>query len=354
MLGNKHTVTGLHIGSDTVRLVQLTYQSDSDSYRAGCAALSPVQGYFDADERIRNNVTAINTCKNTVGRRIDKSAFYITCMSWPDIIVTTFSVPNKSKEDVEQSLLNEIEQIYPFELSKAIIDYHIISYLEKADEDSSQRREYANGILAIAQQNSVQEHYSMMRKSGFRHMLIDSDSFALLNCFELLSERRDVAMINIDMSHTIIATPNRGTVPFVRNIEYGGKNIINSVVRAKGIQKEDFADTLKDSAESLSDDILNVLKKSCSILTQNINRTLQYCLAENGDLEINEILLTGELSLMPIIIELLSEEIQWPISIWNPFTFIDTKNIPGQDLLEKTGSAFTIAAGLSMRRPEYV
>ncbi|ARN55720.1 pilus assembly protein PilM [Sedimentisphaera salicampi] len=351
MLNKKNTVSGIHIGADTVRVVQMNYHADNETYRAGSAALSPVQGYFDAEERIRNNVQAINTCKNTIGRKIEKSGFYVTCMNWPDVIVSTFSLPEKSKQELERSLIGEIEQIYPSDLEKAVIDYHVISR-EKPEDPQQPAR--ANGIIAISQQSSVQNYYSMMRRSGLKSIIIDTDSFALLNCFELLNERRDTAIINVDMSHTIIAIPRRDSVPFVRNIEYGGKNIINSVVKAKGIEKEDFTDSLQNAKESLSDDVLEVLKKSCDTLAQNVNRTLQYCLTQDENLEINHIYITGELSLMPIIVELLSEQMHWTMSQWNPFEKIDKKNITGQDLLDKTGSAFAIAAGLSMRRPEYV
>ena len=56
-MAKKKVVTGIHIGDDTVRMVQIIHQKDG--FKAGCAALSPVQGYFDATERIKNTVQAI-------------------------------------------------------------------------------------------------------------------------------------------------------------------------------------------------------------------------------------------------------------------------------------------------------
>jgi type IV pilus assembly protein PilM len=350
LTSKKKIVTGIHVGDDTVRVVQLVHQKDLPPV-VSCSALSPVQGYFDAAERVRNTVQGIETCKNSIGRRFDRSNFNISCLSWPDIMVTTFNLPESEQEELEQSLLLEIEQVCPFDLSTSVIDYQLIE--NDAGEAVVTDGNYG-GVMAVAPQHIIQEHYAILRKAGLKYTIIDADCMALLNCCNIMAAAPDTALLNIDMSHTIVAIPSDKGVPFVRNIDYGGKNIINSVVRAKGLQKEDFAGTLRSSQANLSTDLLNVLNKSCSSLTKSISRTLQFCVAENQDCRINEVLLTGELSLMPIIVEILNEQLDWPVRVWNPFENLETKNTIGHDLLDKTGSAFAIAAGLAAREPEYV
>jgi type IV pilus assembly protein PilM len=349
LMNKKKTVTGVHIGDDTVRVVQLVHTKD-DKPKASCAALSPVQGYFDAVERVRNTVQAISTCKSSVGRRVEHSNFSISCLSWPDIMVTTFNLPHTGQEEMEQALLSEIEQVCPFEISTSVIDYQVIKddSGEPVVEDGK-----IGGVAAISPQHIIQEHYSILKKAGLKSTLIDADCIALLNCCETMQADPDTALLNIDMSHTIVAIPGGRSVPFVRNIDYGGKNVINSVVRAKGLRKEDLAGTLRSTQSNLSTDLLDVLNKSCGNLAKSISRTLQFCIAEKQDCKVNEILLTGELSLMPIIVEILNEHLEWPVRVWNPFEKVEVKNIIGQDLLEKTGSAFAIAAGLAIREPEY-
>ena len=346
----KKKVSGIHVGADTVRVVQLVH-GEGEGYKAGCAALSPVQGYFDAVERVRNTVQAIGTCKSSVGRRIDKSNFNISCLSWPDIMVTTFNLPEMGQDEFEQTLLYEIEQVCPFEITTSVVDYQII-------EDENGEHIVEDGkcgcVAAVSPQHIIQEHFAILRKAGLKYTIVDADCMALLNCYESMGKDSDIALLNIDMSHTIVAIPDEKAVPFVRNIDYGGKNVINSVVRAKGIRKEDFAGTLRSDSANLSNDLLDVLNKSCDNLTKSITRTLQFCIAEKQNCDIKEILLTGELSLMPIIVEILNQQLDWPVRVWNPFKEIDTANIIGQDLLEKTGSAFAIAAGLAVREPEYV
>lgn len=350
IFSRKKIVTGVHIGADTVRLVQFVHPKDKEQMRTSCASLSPLQGYFDSVERVRNTVQAITTCKNSVGRNIDKTDFNISCLSWPDVMTTTFELPVMALDELEQALIVEIEQVCPFDISSSVIDYQLLGP-EPAEDSSVNNRP---GILAVSPQHIVQEHFSILRKSGLRHVIVDTDCLALLNCYERLGNQSNVALINVDMSHTIVALPDKELAPFIRNIDYGGKNIINSVVRAKGIRKEDFAGTLRNANADLSDDILQALNKSCNNLANSITRTLQFCIAQKAECRIDKVLLTGELSLMPIIIEILNEELDWELEIWNPFENILSKNIIGQDLLEKTGSAFAIAAGLALRSPEYV
>ncbi len=347
----KKIVTGIHIGADTVRLVQFVHQAGQSGYKAGCAALSPVQGYFDAAERVRNTVGAIGICKSSIGRKVDKTNFNISCLSWPDIMVTTFNLPQMEHEELEQALLFEIEQICPFDISTCVIDYQLIT-----NETGNAVAEAGRccGVMAIAPQHIIQEYFSILKKGGLKYTLIDADCLALLNCYETIDGRGDIALVNIDMSHTIVAIPGYGDVPFVRNIDYGGKNVLSSVVRSKGFRKEDLTGTLRDASSNLSTDLVDALNKSCGSLAKSISRTLQFYIAEKQDCQIKEILLTGELSLMPIIVEILDNELDWPLRVWNPFGKVDTKGIPGQDLLEKTGSAFAIAAGLAIREPEYV
>ncbi len=347
----KKIVSGVHIGADTVRLVQFIHQSDQSGFKAGCAALSPVQGYFDAAERVRNTVGAISTCKSSIGRKVDNSNFNISCLSWPDVMVTTFNLPQMQHEELEQALLFEIEQICPFDISTSVIDYQLLS---SETGNAATDPDRSCGVMAIAPQHIIQEYFMMLKKGGLKYTLIDADCLALLNCYERIDGGSDVALVNVDMSHTIVAIPGGGTVPFMRNIDYGGKNVLNSVVRSKGFRKEDLTGTLRDVSSNLSTDLIDALTKSCSSLAKSITRTLQFCAAEKQDCQIKEILLTGELSLMPIIVEILNNEIDWPVRVWNPFVKVDTKGIPGQDLLDKTGSAFVIAAGLAIREPEYV
>ena len=130
------------------------------------------------------------------------------------------------EEELKKALQWEAEEYIPFRLSEVNLDSVILDRSLEGDQSKM------DVLLVSAKKDLVQEHVSVISGAGLDPAIVDVDSFAFLNCFEINHEpsREDsLALVNIGGDITSINIYNRGTSRFSRDILVGGDTITTSV-----------------------------------------------------------------------------------------------------------------------------
>ena len=92
------------------------------------------------------------------------------------------------------------------------------------------------------------------------------------------------------------------------------------------------------------------LTRICQSLISDIMETIRYYYIHHKVDSIDRMLICGDFSLVTHFIEVLDAHLPLPVEAWNPITKMRCNAISStKELLEQSGPALVVAAGLAMR-----
>jgi type IV pilus assembly protein PilM len=188
---------------------------------------------------------------------------------------------------------------------------------------------------------------------------MDVDGLALLNCFagfntdkdDSNNEGRVTAILNIGYTYTTLAIMGKNGLPFVRDIGYAGRDIIEQIAEENALSIETVTEILtggKDKDQATTE-IGYGLGTACRKLILDVTDTLRYYTTQEKA-AVDKILVCGGFALVDGLVELLDSRLPARAVLWNPFDKVRCNAGPsGKKILTKNGPAMAVAAGLAMR-----
>lgn len=153
-------------------------------------------------------------------------------VSGPRVAPCLFKFPSIPKSEVEQAVRFEAEQIIPFDLAQAALDYVLF------DEVMEEGKAQMEGLVVAVHKEEVDKRYVLLKSAGFDPVVLDIDTLALANAYietEGVGERETVALINIGARFTNLAITHGPRRVFVRDIATGGDMLSRAVSEIYGL-----------------------------------------------------------------------------------------------------------------------
>lgn len=153
-------------------------------------------------------------------------------VSGPRVAPRLFKFPSIPKSEVEQAVRFEAEQIIPFDLAQAALDYVLF------DEVMEEGKAQMEGLVVAVHKEEVDKRYVLLKSAGFDPVVLDIDTLALANAYietEGVGERETVALINIGARFTNLAITHGPRRVFVRDIATGGDMLSRAVSEIYGL-----------------------------------------------------------------------------------------------------------------------
>lgn len=153
-------------------------------------------------------------------------------VSGPRVAPRLFKFPSIPKSEVEQAVRFEAEQIIPFDLAQAALDYVLF------DEVMEEGKAQMEGLVVAVHKEEVDKRYVLLKSAGFDPVVLDIDTLALANAYietEGVGERENVALINIGARFTNLAITHGPRRVFVRDIATGGDMLSRAVSEIYGL-----------------------------------------------------------------------------------------------------------------------
>jgi type IV pilus assembly protein PilM len=211
------------------------------------------------------------------------------------------------------------------------------------------------GVLVAATNKLIKGKSQLAQEASLNTVLMDVDGLALLNCFgeyEKPETSRTTAILNVGSSSTNLAIMGDNSLPFVRDIAYAGETIVKEIADENGVAPETVSRILSgcENSDSTQLEIGDSLKKACRKLIVDVTKTLRYYTAQEKSTIVEKIFVCGGFAMVKGFVEMLDEQLPAAVVLWNPFDKIGCD--AGQqcrDILQKSGPAMAVAAGLAMR-----
>jgi type IV pilus assembly protein PilM len=340
LLGRKSSI-GLDIGSGYLKLVQ--FKDVKGGYELELFEMVPLPPELIVDGSIIDSLRLVDSLKELARKaKVKTKEAVISMAGHSSVIIKRVSLPDMSEEELSESIRFEAEQYIPFDIDDVNLDFQIIGPKEEPGQ--------MDVILVAVKKDVINEYISVLKDSGFNCAIVDVNSFALENIYEVnyeIDPTKNVAIVNVGASTININVLKGGISVFTRDSAVGS-NLHTEVLQREFNLTYEVAERLKknEPVEDVSpQDAFSVMELASEEIIGEINRSLEYFHEE-----IQEIVLSGGCALLRDFPRLIAEKIGVETKVMEPFKNIRIPKKFDVMYLEEIAPIAAVAAGLALRR----
>jgi type IV pilus assembly protein PilM len=269
-----------------------------------------------------------------------------------DVIIKTIQTDRMSTEELEKTISWEAEQNVPFPLSEISLDFQVLN----PEGDTPQM----NVLLVAAKRDLIEEKLSLFEEAGCDVVMLDVDTFALLNALETNYETPSEGchcVVHFGNESTHLGLIRKGLPILTRNIPIGGKNLIETLQGQLGVSEDEAYLTLiggsdTEGGEKPSHDITPFLGALLDDVAVGVNRAAAFLESTEESGTIEKIFLSGGCANIPNLDRYFREKVDIPTQIANPLAKVHYKTDLFQaEPVEKVAPTLMLALGLGLRMP---
>lgn len=349
MWGAKQQSIGLDIGTHSIKLVQV--KETKKGYQLLNFGILPLPQEAIVDGTIMDVNAAAEKIRNLLAAEKVKVKEAVISVSGHAVIVKKIKLPLMSEDQLSESISWEAEQYIPFDIDDVNIDFQI---LETKEEDMMANQ--MEIILVAAKKEKINDYTGLILEAGLNPLVVDVDSFALQNVFELnhqVDEKEMVALVNIGASVTNINVLKGNISNFTRDITVGGNRYTEAIQKELQVGFRQ-AEALKMGANMAGfspGKIAPIIVSVTKDLAQEIRRSFEFFRSASTESEIHKIILSGGCACIPGIDRFFTEALNIPTEIIKPFNCL---KIPSKqfdlEYLKAMSPIAAVAVGLAIRR----
>ena len=339
---------GLDIGSGSIKVCQLKQSKKNYALQAFGMVQLPPEAIVDG--ALMNSNAVVDAIQELFQSQKIKSKEVATSVSGHSVIIKKINLPQMTPEELEESIQWEAEQYIPFDINDVNIDVQILN------TESTQAGQM-DVLLVAAKKDMVNDYTSVIMEAGLTPVVVDVDSFAVQNMFEVNYEvprSETVVLINIGAAVTNINVLANGISTFTRDISIGGGQFTDAIQKALNVSYDE-AEALKlgggaDTDAVVPQEVERVLQTESEAIANEVQRSLDFYAATSADAHLARIFLSGGSAKIPALIKTIERRTSVPVEIVNPFRNID---ISGRgfsvDYLKNVAPMAAVSVGLALR-----
>lgn len=341
MLWGKKSCIGLDIGSSYLKAVQL--KDTKGGYELELFDILPLPPELIVDGAIIDSLRLVDSLKELVRKaKIKTKDVVISIAGHSSVIIKRVSLPDMSEEELSESIKFEAEQYIPFDIEDVNLDFQILGPREEPGQ--------MDVILVAVKKDIINDYISVVNEAGLNCIIVDVNSFALENIFEVnyeIEPAKNIALVNIGAS-TINMNILRGGVSVFTRDSAVGSNLHTEVLQREFNLTYEVAERLKrgEAVENVSpEDAISVMDVASEEIIGEVNRSFEFFHEE-----ISEVILSGGCALIKNFPKLFAEKIGVETKIIQPFKNIKIPKKFDVAYLEEIAPLLAVATGLALRR----
>jgi type IV pilus assembly protein PilM len=335
-------IFGLDIGSSAVKVLQL--RESGGSHKLAALGIAPLPPDAVADGTIKDPPTVVEAIRTAVSKAGVKTTETAIAICGRELIIKKVQIPQVPPKDVHDVVQLEAEHHIPFAIDEVFLDYHGVG----------QHDGVMDLILVAVKKSKVLEYAAVVEEAGLIPMIVDVDSFALGNQFELnFPDEQGEAVALIDIGASIMKTNvvRGGSTIFARDIPFGGNNYTQAIAQQLKIPFEQAeAAKLGRDVGVRWEAVVPALEAVSRELSLEVQRTFDYFASTAESERIGKIVLAGGCALLPGLNDYLSSNWGIPVELARPFERIEVDPAFAEEV-NAAGPALAVAVGLALRRP---
>lgn len=343
--GKKDHLAGLDIGAAFVKVAELkTTKKGRALHKFGIAKVPEgmiQEGRITDMEGLAEIIRALFKSQKIKEKNVALST------GGHSVVIKTISTSKVPDEELHRNIRAEAEQYIPYDIDDVNIDYQILG-------DSEHSEEQMNVLLVAVRQDLVDEYVALIHMAGLNPVIIDVDTFALQNIYEILPDvdhGRITLLLDVGASKTSVNILQNNYSMMIRDMSNGCYQLVSVVSEQLEIDREKAEQIIMgqagypESGQSLEALYDMVVGNWCSEICEVVY-TFE---SSPGNARIENVVVSGGGGFIDLLAEKLTRELKVAVSKINPFTGLvsDSKELGD---LEAYQLLAPIALGLAMRR----
>jgi len=346
-LFKKADVVGLDIGSNSVKIIQLA--PTKKGWKLLSLGMSQLPPEAIVDGSIIDSMTVISVVKELVAKQGIKVKNCVSALTGHAVIIKKVNLPAMTDAELAESIQWEAEQYIPFPITDVNIDFQILG----ADAEGRGQMEV---MLVAVKKDVINDYTNVIKEAGLVPVIVDVDSFALENMFEMnysIAPNENIAIVNIGATVTGINVLRGGITIFTRAIPLGGNQFTEEIQKALGISFKD-AETLKlgSSVSGIdAEGVSRVIEQVSGNVALEVKRSIDFFLGGAPGMFISKIYLSGGGTKTKGFPAIIQERTAIPVEMLNPFATVECN--PKQfapNYIKEIAPHFGVGVGLAIRK----
>lgn len=360
-LKKSESFVGVDIGGGAIKVVELR----NEKGRPVLETYGLIEQNMDKGTLIEHPDILRKLLSTVMQQARVKSKRVMTALPSPLVFTAIINLTGLTEADANNSeklataIQWEAKKIVPLPLEEMVLDWKLIkiekrgAQQEQTDEDTVKikAKQVTVQVLLIGAAKTVVKKYMDVFKSlGFDLMDLDIESAALSRAL-LGDDKSSVMIVDIGSTDTYISIIKNGIAVFERTVNFGG-DIISAKFK-ESLKLEDYsADQFKIDLGFANNESrfnwTNIMKDELKMLVNEISYCFELFRQDPvADAEVEKIILTGGVALMPGFDNYLSQKLNKKTIVGDPWNNVLYPDML-QPLIDEIGTRFGIAIGLAL------
>lgn len=344
--GRKALLTGIDIGSHSIKLVRL--KARQRGYQLANFGVMPLPARAIVDHTIMDEGSVATALRNLIRMEKITATATAVAVAGQAVLTKTIRLPRMSARELAEAMQWEAEQHIPFDMADVNLDFRI---LPSDDETGGQM----DVLLAVARKTAVAERTRLLAAAGLRPVVVDIDALALANAFEVTHGLADapIALVDIGAGTTTINIVSNGSTLFQRAVASGGDRYTSAAQNALGIATAE-AEALKMGHGHIDAVRHEVLLSAMATVSAEIGGEIRQAFElfrATTHRDIDRLVISGGCARIKGLDRFLSAHLGLPVSVANPFDriYCDDSQFDAVYLQDMAPLA-AVGVGLALRR----
>ena len=381
--GKSSSILGVDIGTSSVKVVQIKVSGKRLILEK--VGIAPVKLDGTRTDRIEPTDTALTDALKAALAESGSSIKDVCCsIAGESVIVRYLPFPDMNDTELESAVKMQAEEYIPFRLEEVNLDFF---KLNSASKESGKGLDI---LLVAVRKDLVARRVDILKLAGLNPMIMDVDSFAILNSVEgnyTFKPDEVIAIVNIGATFTTINISENGISKFARDISIGGNSVTQTIASKMGItlmeaekvkieeavitsqdsasaagEPSNVAEAIKSTVEKLTGEKLDdesrkaklasIIRQPTQNLITEIRRSLQFFENQPNGKPVSRILLCGGGSKLSNLDQYMSERLGITVEVANPLSRVEMASSVNKssEAIKNISPQLVVAIGLGLRR----
>lgn len=343
----KDHLVGLDIGSSFIKVAELKISKKGKILKKFGVASVPsgaiVEGRVIDMEGVANIIRTLFKSQKIKEKNVAIST------GGHSVVIKTITTAKVPEKELHTTIHSEAEQYIPYDIDDVNIDYQILG-------ESEFSLDQMNVLLVAVKKDLVAEYIDLLSLAGLTPKIIDVDTFALQNIYEVLpdSDPETVTLlVDVGASKTSLNILKGNNSLMMRDNVSGTDQILEELSGQLDISIEEaenmVSDGNRDQKESKT--IAEIRQSIANSWCSEICEVVYTFQTSNNEKKVEKIVLSGGGGFVEGFSDSLKSELNVEVVGINPFAglILDEKRFP-DSFISGVGLQAPIALGLALRR----
>jgi len=230
----KKSLVGLDIGSSTVKAMEVHFKGRDKGFELRSLGIARLPNEAIVQGAFLNSSAIVDAIKEAIDQGRIRGKEVAAAIAGHSVIVKKVSLPQMTREELEEQIQWEAEQYIPFDVNEVNLDFQIL--------DTSEGDGQMDVLLVAAKKDLIDDYMQVITEAGLTPGVIDVAAFAVENALEVnydLATDEAVAVVNIGAQTVNINIVQNGVPAFTRDITTGGNQYTEEIQKALSISFEE-------------------------------------------------------------------------------------------------------------------